>query len=224
MKIFFLGFFNGKLSVGGLLKEAILVSAMSCIVVALCLNCFYLGLALASRGYPGLLAMDFYNVIARELPHVLGPLATVVIMNFRIYRVYVRDTLCEIAPAQAQILSFVIGVIFHVWYLYFSAGARFFSWPWLMTDVLMVLTPLGSVFYARSVSTRSLPLGESGLDCLSDREQEIVVLVQKGLSNKLIADSLFISEHTVKTHLKNIYRKTGVSNRFGVMAMQQKVL
>ena len=43
---------------------------------------------------------------------------------------------------------------------------------------------------------------------LSSREKEIVNLMIKGLLNREIADQLFISESTVETHRKNIYRKT----------------
>jgi len=53
---------------------------------------------------------------------------------------------------------------------------------------------------------------------LSDREGEVLNLVAKGASNKEIAAELFISEHTVKTHLHNIMRKLRVSNRSQVAA------
>jgi len=53
---------------------------------------------------------------------------------------------------------------------------------------------------------------------LSNRELEVVVLLAQGLSNKEIADKLFISEHTVKDHMKNIMRKMGVDSRGGIIA------
>ena len=45
------------------------------------------------------------------------------------------------------------------------------------------------------------------------REQEICNLVIKGLTNKQIAQNLFISVHTVKATLEHIYEKVGFSNR-----------
>ena len=48
---------------------------------------------------------------------------------------------------------------------------------------------------------------------VSEREAEIVSLLVEGLSNQEIAKKLFISPNTVKTHIKNIYAKLGVSNR-----------
>lgn len=48
---------------------------------------------------------------------------------------------------------------------------------------------------------------------LSPREGEVLQLVAKGATNKEIADSLFISENTVKTHLQNILDKLHLANR-----------
>jgi len=50
-------------------------------------------------------------------------------------------------------------------------------------------------------------------DLLTTREREIMNLVAEGDSNKKIAEKLFLSELTVKTHLKNIFKKMSVSNR-----------
>ncbi len=47
---------------------------------------------------------------------------------------------------------------------------------------------------------------------LSSRESEIIALIAKGLTNKQLAQRLFISEKTVETHRKNILRKTGTHN------------
>ncbi|PGX21029.1 DNA-binding response regulator [Priestia megaterium] len=48
---------------------------------------------------------------------------------------------------------------------------------------------------------------------LSARELEVLQLVAKGLSNRDISAHLFISEHTVKSHLKNILSKLHLENR-----------
>lgn len=48
---------------------------------------------------------------------------------------------------------------------------------------------------------------------LTGREKEILGLLLKGKSNKEIADLMYVSIETVKTHLQNIYRKLGVKNR-----------
>ena len=56
-----------------------------------------------------------------------------------------------------------------------------------------------------------LPL--SGSDDLTAREREIVALLRGGLGNKQIAVRLHITTHTVKAHLRNIMRKTGLHSR-----------
>jgi len=48
---------------------------------------------------------------------------------------------------------------------------------------------------------------------LSPREGEVLQLVAQGATNKEIANSLFISENTVKTHLRNIMEKLHLANR-----------
>jgi DNA-binding NarL/FixJ family response regulator len=48
---------------------------------------------------------------------------------------------------------------------------------------------------------------------ISDREVEIIEALVVGKTNKEIASELFISINTVKTHIKNIYRKLEVKNR-----------
>lgn len=48
---------------------------------------------------------------------------------------------------------------------------------------------------------------------LTERQQEIIQLVQQGMTNKQIGDTLFISENTVKYHLKQIYEILGVESR-----------
>ena len=49
---------------------------------------------------------------------------------------------------------------------------------------------------------------------LTKRELEILALVSMGSKNDEIADKLFISSHTVKTHLYNLFKKIKVDNRF----------
>ena len=57
---------------------------------------------------------------------------------------------------------------------------------------------------------------------LSRRETEILQLVITGISNKDIAEKLFISIHTVKTHLYNIYKTLKIRNRVEAVSWAQK--
>ncbi|MFN8496160.1 MAG: response regulator transcription factor [Caldilineaceae bacterium] len=53
---------------------------------------------------------------------------------------------------------------------------------------------------------------------LSDREQEVLTLLARGLPNGEIATALTVSENTVRFHLKNIYEKLQVTNRTEAVA------
>ncbi|KAB0624764.1 response regulator transcription factor [Acinetobacter gandensis] len=48
---------------------------------------------------------------------------------------------------------------------------------------------------------------------LTNREKEILCLVAQGLSNREIAEQLFVSRYTVESHIKHIYRKLSVTKR-----------
>ena len=58
--------------------------------------------------------------------------------------------------------------------------------------------------------TAELPIGFSEL---SDREQEVLLHLGRGLNNKEIADKLFITEGTVKNHVSNVIQKLGLRDR-----------
>jgi len=49
--------------------------------------------------------------------------------------------------------------------------------------------------------------------CLTSREREILRLLQQGLPYKIIAMELSISEHTVASHIKNMFVKVGATNK-----------
>ena len=53
---------------------------------------------------------------------------------------------------------------------------------------------------------------------LTARESEVAAFLSEGLSNREMADALSISEHTVKSHLKAIFMKTGVASRAQAVA------
>lgn len=52
-----------------------------------------------------------------------------------------------------------------------------------------------------------------GLEKLSARERDVLTLIARGLSNNAIAQTLGISEHTVKTYNERLFEKLGVSSR-----------
>lgn len=60
---------------------------------------------------------------------------------------------------------------------------------------------------------RRAPKRSTLLDKLTRREREILQQLLEGATNQDIAATLYVSEHTVKSHLYNVFKKIGVSNR-----------
>jgi DNA-binding NarL/FixJ family response regulator len=75
----------------------------------------------------------------------------------------------------------------------------------------------GQSVFDSSVAGRILkgrPQGNEALsEPLSDREREVLNLMARGMSNKEIAKSLWISETTVKTHVSHVLHKLGQADR-----------
>ena len=67
-----------------------------------------------------------------------------------------------------------------------------------------------------------VPAHEEGPAGLSQREREVLDHVATGLSNRRIAERLFISEHTVANHVRAILRKTGTANRTEAAALARR--
>ena len=61
---------------------------------------------------------------------------------------------------------------------------------------------------------------ESGVS-LTPREKQIIELLVKGLSNQDMANELFVSPHTIKTHIYKLYKKIGVKNRVQALQWEQ---
>lgn len=54
---------------------------------------------------------------------------------------------------------------------------------------------------------------------LTQRESEVLELIVSGHSNRAVASKLVVSEDTVKTHIRGLYRKLGVTDRSGAIAV-----
>ena len=78
----------------------------------------------------------------------------------------------------------------------------------------------GDIWISREIMSRFIPetgeakrLSANEASVLSEREVEILNLVARGAMNTEIGEKLYISRHTVKSHLYNIYKKIKVTNR-----------
>lgn len=80
--------------------------------------------------------------------------------------------------------------------------------PFIARRIIAELQPPGTA-PTPSAAAAPAPLEEP----LSAREQQILRLVADGMSNREIADALFLSRHTVECHVKHVYRKLAVNSR-----------
>jgi DNA-binding CsgD family transcriptional regulator len=112
------------------------------------------------------------------------------ILKFVEYRFLVRDLSLEFYLGLVAILFTVIGV----W-----AGVR-------ITGKKTVIVTQPAVDFKQDEQN----LKKSGI---SKREYEVLELMASGLSNQEIADKLFVSLNTVKTHLSNLFIKLDVKRR-----------
>lgn len=73
------------------------------------------------------------------------------------------------------------------------------------------------IFFARNHKSEQTGINNNltnfkNLD-ITEREYEVLCMINQGLSNKEVAEKLFISQNTVKTHLSNLYVKLDAKRR-----------
>ena len=72
---------------------------------------------------------------------------------------------------------------------------------------------LAAVVMAAAGGRGAADTGDAGLARLTPRETEVLRLLGEGLSNRALAERLFVSEKTVKTHVSSILAKLGLTDR-----------
>lgn len=82
----------------------------------------------------------------------------------------------------------------------------------------------GHLYYSGAVAEVLLQ-SMTNKDLLTRREREIIKLIVEEKTNMMIAEALFISEHTVESHRKNIFRKTQTKSLVGLVkyAFENKI-
>jgi RNA polymerase sigma factor (sigma-70 family) len=78
-----------------------------------------------------------------------------------------------------------------------------------------VLAPTVAAKVVRQLSRLREETGrqEEALEVLTPREREVFFLASRGLKNSEIAEELYLSEKTIKTHLRNIYNKLNLASK-----------
>ncbi|QJY49181.1 LuxR C-terminal-related transcriptional regulator [Pseudonocardia broussonetiae] len=89
-----------------------------------------------------------------------------------------------------------------------------------------VAPPAVGTGYLRRIAVARSTAGRRGSTCLSDREHDVLALLPSLLSATEIADELTVSVNTVKSHIRSIYSKLGVSSRREAVdgAIQRRLL
>ena len=82
-----------------------------------------------------------------------------------------------------------------------------------ITDVFNGGSPMSSHIARKIVTSFQAVQDNKELQKLSSREKDVLNLLSKGLRYKEIADNLFLSTDTVRTHIRNIYEKLQVNSR-----------
>lgn len=82
-----------------------------------------------------------------------------------------------------------------------------------ITQILGGVTVLDPKVMTKLISLISRTRADVKTEDITDREKEICALMVEGLTNRQIADRLFISEGTVKNYISKIYDKTGIHDR-----------
>jgi DNA-binding CsgD family transcriptional regulator len=90
----------------------------------------------------------------------------------------------------------------------FPENLFIFATGYFLLNILLLKYMINR-FFEFSKPTLREPLDE----LITNREKEILLLLAQGLANKAIGAKLCITETTVKSHVQNIYKKVGVSNR-----------
>jgi NarL family two-component system response regulator LiaR len=128
-----------------------------------------------------------YGVKRTVILYGLSLAVLIVVMKYFEYRLFVRDLSLEFYVGIVAIFFTALGV----W-----AGLR------LTRKKIVMISP-------------DFRLDEAALERLgiSKREKEVLDLIAGGLSNQEIADKLFVSLNTVKSHSSNLFQKLDVSRR-----------
>jgi DNA-binding NarL/FixJ family response regulator len=85
--------------------------------------------------------------------------------------------------------------------------------------------PMSPYLMDQAIEWQSATAGDVAEDLLTKREKQILDCLARGQGNKEISDSLYISTETVKTHVKNIFKKLDVKSRLeAVVAAKEKHL
>ena len=151
------------------------------------------------------------------IPCALIPLYGVVLMKEFPSR-FIPSTIMCLAVIAVLIQSSIVETFrnnLHLLYLSYLVLIVFLAISYLMASPYL-LHSLDERFSLVKENAKKLP---KRFDMLTEREIEVADLISRGFTNKDIAKILFISEHTVNDHSKNIYKKLDIHSRHELATM-----
>jgi DNA-binding NarL/FixJ family response regulator len=157
---------------------------------------------------PGMTGIEAVKIIKKELPEVLVLMQTVFEDDDRVF-----DSIC--AGASGYILKNFLNIKL----IDAIKEVQFGGSPMSPSIARKVLTKMQQI--PQHVRPEAAPEYH-----LTPREKEVLACVVNGLSYKMVADQLFISYETVRTHVKNIYEKLHVASLTEVVhkAMKERIV
>ncbi|MBQ9750628.1 MAG: hypothetical protein IJV87_08640 [Clostridia bacterium] len=189
----------------------------------------YVACALIGFGMAACMLAPLYGVpIMKSYPSKYIPCA---IIGLALSAVLVHAVIAEIflgAPVALYIFYAVImGVLVFVYmqvepFLMFALRRRITDEEDAATAETVVATVAEAEVNTEAAVVAEAELSDDPMSKLSDKEKEVAELICLGHSNADIADILFISVQTVKTHTKRIYLKTDVHSRMELAALINK--
>ena len=189
----------------------------------------YVACALIGFGMAACMLAPLYGVpIMKSYPSKYIPCA---IIGLALSAVLVHAVIAEIflgAPVALYIFYAVImGVLVFVYmqvepFLMFALRRRITDEEDAATAETVVATVAEAETNVEAAVVAEAELSDDPMSKLSDKEKEVAELICLGHSNADIADILFISVQTVKTHTKRIYLKTDVHSRMELAALINK--
>lgn len=117
-------------------------------------------------------------------------------------------------------------IINHAFEIYAGAIAVIFTGLGIWLAIKLVTPKVKTVIIEKQVFTNTdFVLNQDELKrlCLSTRELEVLQLIADGLSNQQIAERLFVSLNTIKTHTSNLFLKMDVERRTQAIEMAKRL-
>jgi DNA-binding CsgD family transcriptional regulator len=205
-----------------------LESTFMAIMVFPCVSFFSIPILLSYYGKKKYMGLGFISVVAIVIyfySSVFGGDAGIQYMLFPLF----ASTCIMFSKSEKNIRTISMGVIVFIFMLLELTEYRFFfheqlsstTLKWIRLSIIanLFLILIFIVRFQLQIATHTKLNLSQFLNKynLSNRESEILVHLCEGKSNKEIGDELFIEESTVKSHLKNIYKKLNVKSRSEVI-------